>query len=87
MSGFRLKIAGKWWRVEYGSRGMINYGTACDVTRRIMLRPGQSDDDLLDTLVHEILHAQDWDLDEGAVTRRATEVARAVRRVFALERR
>lgn len=85
----RIKIAGKAWRVEFahiGDFGHCEYGS-CRETRRIRLSPTQSDADLLDTLIHEMIHAQDWELDEEAVRRRATEIAIVVQRVFALRRK
>lgn len=84
-----MRIDGRAWRIVFArirDFGDCQYG-ACRRTRRIRISPDQSDEDLLDTLVHEILHAQDWALSEEAVTQRATEIAAAVLRVFELERR
>lgn len=85
----RTRIDGQWWRVEFariGDYGHCEYGS-CRETRRIILSPTQSDAELLDTLIHEMIHAQDWDLDEAAVLRRATEIATVIQRVFRIERR
>lgn len=85
----RIKINGKAWRVEFahiGDFGHCEYGS-CRKTRRIRLSPSQTDADLLDTLIHEMIHAQDWELDEAAVHRRATEIATVVQRVFRISRK
>jgi hypothetical protein len=34
-----------------------------------------------------MIHAQDWDLSEEAVTQRATEIATVLQRVFEVKRR
>jgi len=44
--------------------------------RLIQIVRDQSEVMLLDTLIHEILHAAFWDLDETAVTETATDLAR-----------
>jgi len=81
-------IGGKSWRIEYAhiaDYGHCEYGS-CRRTRRIRINPNQSDEALLDTLIHEVLHAQDWDLDENAVARRATEMRTAICKMFRVSR-
>jgi hypothetical protein len=85
----RAKIRDQVWRVEFahiGDFGHCEYGS-CRRTRRIRLSPTQSDADLLDTVIHEMIHAQDWDLSEEAVTQRATEIATVLQRVFDVTRK
>ena len=85
----RATIRDQVWRVEFahiGDFGHCEYGS-CRRTRRIRLSPSQSDADLLDTVIHEMIHAQDWDLSEEAVTQRATEIATVLQRVFEGKRR
>jgi hypothetical protein len=85
----RATIRGDVWRVEFahiGDYGHCEYGS-CRRTRRIRLSPSQSDAELLDTVIHEMIHAQDWDLSEEAVTQRATEIATVVERLFEVRRR
>ena len=84
-----IRIAGKAWRIEYapiGDWGHCEYGS-CRRTRRIRINPNQSDGDLLDTLIHEMLHAQDWALSEDAVGPRATEIKTAILRLFDVTRK
>lgn len=85
----RTTIRDQVWRVEFaniGDFGHCEYGS-CRRTRRIRLSPSQSDADLLDTVIHEMIHAQDWDLSEEAVTQRATEIATVLQRVFEVRRK
>jgi hypothetical protein len=85
----RATIRDQVWRVEFAhivDFGHCEYGS-CRRTRRIRLSPSQSDADLLDTVIHEMIHAQDWDLSEEAVTQRATEIATVLQRVFEVRRR
>ena len=85
----RTTIRGDVWRVEFahiGDYGHCEYGS-CRRTRRIRLSPSQSDAELLDTVIHEMIHAQDWDLSEEAVTTRATEIATVLGRLFEVRRR
>lgn len=85
----RTRIKGQTWRIEFaniGDYGHCEYGS-CRRTRRIRLNPSQSDEDLLDTVIHEMTHAQDWDLDEEAVHQRATEIALVLHRLFRIQRR
>jgi hypothetical protein len=85
----RTTIRDQVWRVEFaniGDFGHCEFGS-CRRTRRIRLSPSQSDADLLDTVIHEMIHAQDWDLSEEAVTQRATEIATVLQRVFEVRRK
>lgn len=61
-----LKIRGQRWRVIFG-RPPRNYCQGlCDRDRRtIWIAKGA--DDPIATLIHELLHACFWDLDESAV--------------------
>lgn len=90
----RARINGQWWDVQF-SKQLKDYGH-CEVTRRrrgkprrvIKLRSRQPDAALVDTLVHEILHAYYWDiLSEHAVTHSARDIARLLNRVFEIRRR
>jgi hypothetical protein len=85
----RTTINGEQWRLEFAhiaDFGHCEYGS-CRHTRRIRINPGQSDADLIDTVIHEMIHAQDWDLSEEAVTQRATEIATVLQRLFRVERK
>lgn len=56
------------WKVQWDAplRG-DTYGLCDYETKTIRLRRGQSITDLVDTIIHEILHARWADLDESAV--------------------
>lgn len=90
----RARINGQSWEVQFSPQ-LRDYGH-CEVTRRkrgkprrvIKLRSRQSDAALVDTLVHEVLHAYYWDiLSEYAVTHSARDIARLLNRVFEIRRR
>ena len=90
----RARINGQWWDVQF-SKQLRDYGH-CEITRPrrgkprrvIKLRSRQPDAALVDTLVHEILHAYYWDiLSEHAVTHSARDIARLLNRVFEIRRR
>lgn len=87
-------IAGQKWSVRFSSK-MQDYGI-CEVTqgsngkttRQIRVREGQTDAQLLDTLIHEALHAYYWDiLGEHAVTHSARDITRLIRKVFDIKRK
>jgi len=81
----RLKILGKVWelrfvpRVERGARG------ACDPPdkpgKQIIVRDKLRGEERLEVLVHEMVHAAGWHLDEDYVERFARDVARALWRL------
>lgn len=63
-----IYIGGQRWKVHWDAplRGEI-YGMCDYASRTIQLRRGQNVADLVDTIIHEILHARWADLDESAV--------------------
>ena len=78
----RLLVRGRVWSlIEWGGFPEDQNGD-CDApntkSKQIRLRKGLTGKFLLDTLVHEILHAALWDLGEGPIATLANEVARAL---------
>lgn len=63
-----IYINGQRWKIQWDAPlrkdvyGMCDYGT-----RTIQLRRGQDVTELVDTIIHEIVHARWPDLDESAV--------------------
>lgn len=87
-------INGQKWTVQFSPK-MQDYGV-CEVTqketgkvsRQIKVRDGQTDVQLLDTLIHEALHAYYWDiLGEHAVTRSAKDITALLTKVFSISRK
>ena len=77
----RHKIRGKMWNV----RRVPNLGNArgsCDPPKKpnkeIKLLSSLRGQELLEVLLHEILHAALWDLDEQAIEETAADAARAI---------
>lgn len=67
-------------------RAGTDYGLCEHVKRRIYIREGQSPTQTLDTLIHEILHAEldGEEVTEARVRRTANTITRAVERLLGL---
>ncbi len=64
----RVKIRGKWWRIVEQNPLKLDGKTVrgyCDKAARIIVHDGGAD--MAFTIIHEVLHACLWDLDEAAV--------------------
>ena len=90
MRPLRVSLGGRIWRVVWCGRmtdyGQIEYGSDRE-SRVIRVRKQQTDHELLDTLIHEALHAQMPEVEEATIDQRAGEIAALVQRVFDLHRR
>ena len=81
----RVELRGKRWKLEVieylqdGSCGSIDPSDAPQ--KRILVALNQTPLDLLDTVIHECLHACVPDLDEDAVTQTATDIAKVLNRM------
>jgi len=75
-----LRIRGQRWRLRFVSHLGENRGVCDKPNRIIRVESGHSTVHITDTLVHEILHAALWDLDEEAVAETATAIALALAR-------
>ncbi len=86
----RVRLDGAEWRVTWSGR-MQDYGICARGANResriIRLRSRQTDDELLDTLLHEALHALHWEVEEAVIAERATELAALILRVFEVRRK
>lgn len=79
-------ILGKRWRLEWVKRfphrqqcGECDHPNAID--KAIKIKEGMSEQDTLDTLIHESIHAAGWHLDEDFVEELATDIARMLIRL------
>jgi hypothetical protein len=73
-----LKIRGQKWRLRFVPF-LGNAEGVCDKPERtIRIALGKSEQDTLDSIIHEILHAAMWDLDEEAVFTTANAISEAL---------
>jgi len=75
----RCRLRGKWWTIARRRMRGRKVGE-CDspansAPRYIYLKPSLKDKELLETLLHEMLHACLWDLDEDAVIEVSADIA------------
>lgn len=79
----RVKVLGKYWRLRFVPN-LANRGD-CDgpATRHkeIRLAAGLHGEERLEVLLHELLHAAGWHIDEAFVERFAGDAARALWRL------
>ena len=80
-AGTSITINGVRWCVQLlrryprGWRKKEQHGFAEPDIRRLRIVETQTPRELLITIIHEVRHAQNWDLAEEAVEREATELA------------
>ena len=83
----RMRLRGRYWTLHRGNPGLGNDGLCDPATKTITVRSTLRGELELDTLIHEMLHACHWDLDESAIEETATDIARALWRIgYRLER-
>lgn len=80
----RVKLGGKWW-VLRASGNLKDYGRMDDPGRAegrvIRVASWQSEEELLDTVLHELIHCCRPELEESTVTEMAREMSRVVWRL------
>ena len=79
-----VTIRGKRWKLVMGDPGRGTYGI-CDSPevkgKKITIKKNLKGEKLFDTLIHEMLHAACWDMDEYAVAQTAADIARVFKRL------
>lgn len=80
----RVKLGGKWWTLRVNGN-LKDYGRMNDPGRAagrvIHLASWQSEEELLDTVLHELIHCCRPELEETTVTEMAREMARVAWRL------
>jgi len=75
----RVKFCGRYWSFDWAGKSLKVRGY-CEgphiKRRKIKVRSNLSEKMMLDTLIHESIHASFWSADEEAVTEAATDIAR-----------
>lgn len=78
----RVKVLGRYWGMIFGGTGPNEDGR-CDApeipNRRICLRKSLRGDDLLETVIHEVVHAAAFHVDEEYVTEFAADLTRILK--------
>ena len=77
----QITIRGKRWNLQFrklrdGSLGKCDSPEATN--KKIVVNPNQSGVDVLGTLIHEMMHAAHWDLDEEAIDTTSVDIARVL---------
>ena len=83
MTDRRVKIRGKYWWLKFvtakethGHLGECDHPTVSE--KSIRIRKTLKGENRLDTIIHELLHAGQWDLNEEAVEELASDIARVL---------
>ena len=76
-----LKIRGQRWRLRFVPNLGDAEGLCHKEERLIRIALGYPEDRTLDSIIHEILHAALWDLDEEAVHDTANAISAALWRL------
>ncbi len=78
----RIRILGKYWTFRFVPNLGKNHGTCGhpeSPEKQIRVEQGLRGEALLEVVIHEVLHAANWHLDEEFVTEFASDVARILR--------
>lgn len=79
-----IRIRGKMWKLRF-ARVPDDHNGNCDSPtakgKSIRIRPSLSGEKRLEVLIHEMMHAAHWDLDEEVVSETSQDIARALWRI------
>lgn len=73
-----LRIRGQRWRIRFVPYLGEAEGVCNKPERTIRIALGKSEKDTMDSIIHEVLHAALWDLDEDAVFTTANAISEAL---------
>lgn len=77
----RIKVLGKYWTLSFPPNLGPNDGKCPgpdDKPKRILVQGGLRGKECTETIIHEMLHAAGWHIDEVFVTQFAADVARVL---------
>lgn len=78
----RVRIRGKWWRIQQQPSIIVNGAEVrglCDKEERLITHDGG--DDMAFTIIHEVLHACFWDIEEVAIEEAEEAIKTALTRL------
>jgi hypothetical protein len=73
-------MRGRRWKFKV-TRPMKDRGRINNITREVKISSDMEGERLLDTVIHEALHAAYWDIEERAIEQTATDLARLLWRL------
>jgi hypothetical protein len=77
----RVKVLGKYWDLSFppnlGSNDGLCQGPA-NKAKKMYVQGGLRGEEFLDTIIHEMIHAAGWHLDEPFVTQFAADLAKVL---------
>lgn len=85
----RVRILGKYWNLRRVPNLGKNHGICQHpekTAKEIHIQSGLRGDQLMETVIHEVLHAANWHLDEEFVTDFARDVTKILKRKALWER-
>ena len=81
----RITLGGKIWELRFVPYLGPNKRGDCDPPttkgKAIRICTGQTDQEEMDTIIHECIHAEGWHIDEVFIERAATDIARVLLRL------
>lgn len=78
----RCRIGGKSWKIKFLPSKILRDDGACSKRRQVIkVHQSLSGKKLLETVIHEVLHAEHWQIDEEYVNVTAADLARILWRV------
>ena len=77
----RCRLRGRYWSIVRGKLDSKLDGLCDANTLTITVRPSLTGERELEVMIHEMLHACHWDLDEQAITETSEDLARVLFRL------
>ena len=80
-SSLRVSVGGRYWSMEFGRTRPRMYGVPeapHTKNKKIRIRQRLKEDVMLDTIIHELLHAAEWDAGEAWIEQIATHTSQVL---------
>jgi hypothetical protein len=76
-----ITVRGSRWKIRFVPNLGESHGCCNKLQRTIRIALGKDEREMLDSIIHEVLHAALWDLDEEAVEETANAISGALWRL------